>query len=73
MQYIYFFPFFNYFFLLYNIVLVLPYINMHPPQVYTCSPCIFFISVYLALFPQLYVEIHAYFHWYIVFHRVIIP
>ena len=26
------------FFLLYNIVLVLPYINMHPPQVYTCSP-----------------------------------
>ena len=23
--------------LLYNIVLVLPYINMHPPQVYTCS------------------------------------
>ena len=27
-----------FFFLLYNIVLVLPYINMHPPQVYTCSP-----------------------------------
>ena len=26
-----------FFFLLYNIVLVLPYINMHPPQVYTCS------------------------------------
>ena len=26
------------FFLLYNIVLVLPYSNMHPPQVYTCSP-----------------------------------
>ena len=25
------------FFLLYNIVLVLPYINMHPPWVYTCS------------------------------------
>ena len=24
--------------LLYNIVLVLPYINMHPPWVYTCSP-----------------------------------
>ena len=24
-------------FLLYNIVLVLPYINMHPPRVYTCS------------------------------------
>ena len=22
----------------YNIVFVLPYINMHPPQVYTCSP-----------------------------------
>ena len=26
------------FFLLYNIVLFLPYINMHPPRVYTCSP-----------------------------------
>ena len=26
------------FILLYNIVLVLPYINMHPPWVYTCSP-----------------------------------
>ena len=26
------------FFLLYNIVLVLPYINMHLPRVYTCSP-----------------------------------
>ena len=25
-------------FLLYNIVLVLPYINMHPPWVYMCSP-----------------------------------
>ena len=25
-------------FLLYNVVLVLPYINMHPPRVYTCSP-----------------------------------
>ena len=24
--------------LIYNIVLVLPYINMNPPQVYTCSP-----------------------------------
>ena len=24
--------------LLYNIVLVLPYINMHPPRVYTCTP-----------------------------------
>ena len=37
------FFFFNFlsiiiFFLLYNIVLVLPYINMHLPQVYTCSP-----------------------------------
>ena len=34
------FPFFfsYYFFLLYNIVLVLPYINMHLPWVYTCSP-----------------------------------
>ena len=28
----------NFFFLLYNIVLVLPYINMNPPWVYTCSP-----------------------------------
>ena len=26
------------YFLLYNIVLVLPYNNMHLPQVYTCSP-----------------------------------
>ena len=32
-----FFQFF-FFFLLYNIVLVLPYINMNPPWVYTCSP-----------------------------------
>ena len=34
-------PFFLFLFLiffLYNIVLVLPYINMYPPQVYTCSP-----------------------------------
>ena len=30
--------FYYYYFLLYNIVLVLPYINMHPPWVYTCSP-----------------------------------
>jgi len=28
----------TFFFLLYNIVLVLPYINMNPPWVYTCSP-----------------------------------
>ena len=28
----------KFFFLLYNIVLVLPYINMHLPRVYTCSP-----------------------------------
>ena len=34
----YFTYFFILFFLLYNIVLVLPYINMHPPQVYMCSP-----------------------------------
>jgi len=27
-----------FFFLLYNIVLVLPCINMNPPRVYTCSP-----------------------------------
>ena len=27
----------NFFFLLYNIVLVLPYINMNPPCLYTCS------------------------------------
>ena len=31
-------PVLFFFFLLYNIVLVLPYINMHPPWVYTCSP-----------------------------------
>ena len=30
--------YYYYFFLLYNIVLVLPYINMLPPRVYTCSP-----------------------------------
>ena len=30
-------PVFYFIFLLYNIVLVLPYINMHPPQVYMCS------------------------------------
>ena len=33
-----YFYYYYYFFLLYNIVLVLPYINMHPPQVYMCSP-----------------------------------
>ena len=33
----FFFLFFS-FFLLYNIVLVLPYINMHPPRVDMCSP-----------------------------------
>ena len=32
-----FINFFFYFILLYNTVLVLPYINMNPPQVYTCS------------------------------------
>ena len=31
------FSFFFYFILLYNTVLVLPYINMNPPRVYTCS------------------------------------
>ena len=30
--------FYLFIFLLYNIVLVLPYINMNPPWVYTCSP-----------------------------------
>ena len=37
----FFFFIFSYFIIiisLYNIVLVLPYINMHPPRVYTCSP-----------------------------------
>ena len=33
----FFFMFFKKIFLLYNVVLVLPYINMHPPRVYTCS------------------------------------
>ena len=28
----------SFFFLVYNIVLVLPYINMNPPWVYTCPP-----------------------------------
>ena len=32
------FNIFYFIFKLYNIVLVLPYINMNPPQVYTCSP-----------------------------------
>ena len=35
----FFFPdFILFIFLLYNIVLVLPYLNMNPPRVYTCSP-----------------------------------
>ena len=33
-----FFFFFNFIFKLYNIVLVLPNIEMNPPQVYLCSP-----------------------------------
>ena len=36
-KYLTFFFFFN-FILPYNSVLVLPYINMNPPRVYTCSP-----------------------------------
>ena len=36
-SYLFFFKFYYYYFLLYNIVLVLPYINMHLPWVYTCS------------------------------------
>ena len=36
LNFIYYY-FFNVFFTLYNIVLVLPYINMHLPRVYTCS------------------------------------
>ena len=31
-------PFILFLFLLYNIILVLPYINMNPPQIYKCSP-----------------------------------
>ena len=34
----FFFSLFFFLNLLYNIVLVLPYISMNPPQVYTCSP-----------------------------------
>ena len=34
----FFLSFLNFIFWLYNIVLVLTYINMNPPQVYTCSP-----------------------------------
>ena len=34
----FFYCYYYYFFLHYNIVLVLPYINMNPPRVYTCSP-----------------------------------
>ena len=36
--YIPFFKKFYFIFKLYNIVLVLPYIEMNPPQVYMCSP-----------------------------------
>ena len=36
--FLFLFSFSSFFFLLYNIVLVLPYINMHLPRVYTCSP-----------------------------------
>ena len=38
------FHFFNYY-LLYNIVLVLPYINMHPPRVYMCPPFPFLYKI----------------------------
>ena len=40
LTYFFFFYFKNFFiiFFPFNIVLVLPYINMHPPWVYTCSP-----------------------------------
>ena len=34
---LFFLLYFNWRLLLYNIVLVLPYINMNPPRVYTCS------------------------------------
>ena len=40
--YIYFIIIIVIIFLLYNIVLVLPYINMHPLRVYTCSPFLHF-------------------------------
>ena len=36
--FLFFLILYYYYFLLYNIVLVLPYIDMHPPRVYTCSP-----------------------------------
>ena len=36
--FIYFFILFYFIFKLYNIVLVLPNIEMNPPQVYLCSP-----------------------------------
>ena len=35
--FLYFFNFYFYFILLYNTVLVLPYIDMNPPWVYMCS------------------------------------
>ena len=35
---IFIFIYFYFIFKLYNIVLVLPYIEMNPPQAYTCSP-----------------------------------
>ena len=51
-SYIYIYIFF---FLLYNIVLVLPYINMNPPQVYTCSPSWTTPTRYLPPLPSLWV------------------
>ena len=36
-QHFFFFRFYLFIFLLYNTVLVLPYINMNPPRLYTCS------------------------------------
>ena len=36
--FIFYFYFFDFIFKLYNIVLVLPNIEMNPPQVYMCSP-----------------------------------
>ena len=38
LEFLSFFNFYFYFILLYNTVLVLPYINMNPPRLYMCSP-----------------------------------
>ena len=58
-----FFFFFSFFFLLYNIVLVLPYISMNPPWVYTCSPSWTPLpppSLTLKSYPNMYIAVELF-------------